>query len=681
MRLTSYLLMGMLCAAPLGALAAGEPATPATAADAQGLHLSWLDKSVSPSRNFFEYANGTWQKDNPIPPAYARWSQFSILQKHNQEVIHQILEDAAKNTQAKPGSDEQKIGDFYASGMDETAINKAGIEPLKQEFERIDSIENPKQLLAEIAHLQMIGVNALFGFGPMQDLKNSSKVIAAAEQGGLGLPDRDYYLNQDPNSAKIRTAYVQHIANSFLLSGDPMYEAGRKSSIVMDIETSLATASMSRIKRRDPKATYHVMTLVKADKLTPNFSWQTYLADIGHPEIKSVNLAMPNFFKAMSRDLARRPLSDWKTYLRWQLLNAYEPYLSTPYVDEDFKMQSALNGTTEQLPRWQRVIDAEDDALGFAVGKLYVEKNFPPSSKEDALEILHSIRAALKSDLSTISWMSHKTRKAAITKLDMMGERIGYPDKWRDYSALDVNRGSYALNVMRANEFENNRELNKIGKPVDKNEWFMTPQTVNAYYSPHQNNINFPAGILQPPFFDPNAPMAVNYGAIGAVMGHEMTHGFDDQGSKFDGNGNFKNWWSEVDRLRFDKNVRCIAKQFSSYTVDGKVHVQGKLVTGEAIADLGGLKLSWIAFHASPYYKTAKTINGFTPDQQFFLGFAHVWASNTRPEELLRRVTVDPHPPQEDRVNGTLANLPQFQQAFNIPVGSPMVNKKRCVIW
>ncbi|HVA56231.1 MAG TPA: M13 family metallopeptidase [Gammaproteobacteria bacterium] len=682
MRLTHYLLISLICTLPLATFAAGEPPTSgAIVTDADGLNLDWLDRSVNPAQNFFEYANGDWQKANPIPPAYSRWGTFNILQNQNEDTIHQILEDAAKNAQAPPGSDTQKIGAFFSSGMDEAAINQAGIKPLEPELDRINNIYNLKQLQTEIAHLQMIGVNALFGMGEMQDFKNSTKVIGVVGQGGLGLPDRDYYLKKDPKFVKIREAYVQHIARSLELLGDTKDNAVRGAGIVMDIETRLAKASMSQVQQRDPLAIYHVMNLVQLDKATPNFSWQDYFANIGHPEFKSINLAMPKFFKAMSMQLASVPLSNWKTYLRWQLVDAFAPYLSQPFVDENFKMQSVLSGAKELLPRWKRVARAENSALGFAIGKAYVEQKFPPSSKAAVLDILHGIRAALHSDLETISWMSPSTRKAAIKKLALMGERIGYPDKWRDYSALQIDRGPYALNVMRANEFENNRELNKIGKPVDSNEWYMTPQTVNAYYDPSMNNINFPAGILQPPFFDPKAPMAVNYGAIGFVMGHETTHGFDDQGSQFDGHGNLKNWWTKADKRHFEKNVNCIAKQFSKYTVDGNLHVQGKLVTGEAIADLGGLKLAWRAFHASPYYKNAKTIDGFTPDQQFFLGAAHVWASNIRPAEARNRVTTDPHPPAMYRVNGTMANLPQFQQAFHVPKNSPMVNKNICVIW
>ncbi len=683
MRFSHHLLLiSLLCSIALGVPAAGQPAEQsASNGDVQGLHLNWLDRSVNPAQNFYAYANGTWVKDNPVPADYSRWSQFGILYKDNQEIIHQLLKEAAQNTQAASGSDEQKIGDFYASGMDETAVNEDGISPLDPELKSIDNMFNQQQLQAEIAHLQMIGVNALFGFGSMQDFKNSTKVIGIAVQGGLGLPDRDYYFKKDPASVKIREAYVQHIAKMFELLGETPDNASRQAGIVMAIETKLAKASMTRIERRDPHAIYHVMNLRRLDKTTPNFSWQEYFANVGHPELKSINLAMPKYFKAMGLQLASVPISNWKAYLRWQLVDAFAPYLSQPFVEEDFRMQSLLNGAKVLQPRWQRVIEAEDDALGFAVGKVYVDKKFPASSKADALAILHSIRAALKSDLQDLSWMDEKTRKAAISKLELMGERIGYPDKWRDYSALRVDRGPYVLNVVRANVFENQRELNKIGKPVDKNEWGMTPQTVNAYYSPLRNNINFPAGILQPPFFDPKAPMAVNYGAIGAVMGHEMTHGFDDHGSQFNGYGNLRNWWTRGDRRHFEKNVKCIAKQYSSYTVDGDVHVQGKLVTGEAIADLGGLKLAWRAFHASPYYKNAKIIDGFTPDQQFFLGYAHIWASNITPEEARRRVATDPHPPAIDRVNGTLANLPQFQTAYHVPKNSPMANRHRCVIW
>jgi len=652
----------------------------AAAADGDALHPSWLDRQVSPAQNFFQYANGGWQKRNPIPAAYSSWGTFNILQINNEKVIRRLIEHAAR-AHAAPGSTQQKVGDFYASGMDEKLIDRVGAGPLSPEFDGIVAVSTVKDLEQEVAHLQMIGVDAMFGIGEMQDFKDSSKVIGIAAQGGLGLPDRDYYLKQDPKFQQIRTAYVAHVARTFQLLGDGRDLAAREAAIVMRIETGLAQASMSRIEQRDPHAIYHVMDVAQLDESTPNFSWRDYFREIGYPQVTSINLAMPKFFGALGKDLRSVPLDEWRVYLRWRLADAFAPYLSKPFVDEDFRMQSVLTGAQKLRPRWQRVVSAEDDALGFAIGKLYVEKEFPPSSKAQVLAILHNVRAALKNDLSTLPWMTPATRAAAVAKLDLMGERIGYPDKWRDYSTLRIDRGPYVLNVMRANEFEQRRELNKIGKPVDLSEWFMTPQEVNAYYAPPMNNINFPAGILQPPFFDPKAPAAVNYGAVGWVMGHEMTHGFDDHGAQFDGHGNLKNWWTPEDAKRFHAATTCISDQFSTYTVDGNLHVQGKLVTGEETADLGGLMLAWRAFHASSAYKRAKTIDGFTPDQQFFIGAAHVWADSTRPAEERRLVTIDPHAPPRYRVNGTIANLPQFQQAFHIPADSPMVNAHRCVIW
>jgi putative endopeptidase len=674
MRLHRLALLPILVALSGAALAAGA------AAPGDALHLSWRDTRANPAQNFYEFANGGWQKSHPIPAAYSSWGAFNILQIRNEKIMRQLIEEAAR-AHAPPGSAAQKVGDFYASGMDELLINRLGVSPLSPELDGISGITSLAGLEREVAHLQMIGVDAMFGVGEMQDYKDSSRVIGVAGQGGIGLPDRDYYLKQDPKFKQIRAEYVAHVARTFELLGDGKALAAHEAGIVMAIETRLAQASMSRVEQRNPLAIYHVMTLAELDRAVPNFSWSDYFREIGYPQIRSINLAMPRFFGALGKALRSVPLEQWKIYLRWRLIDAFAPYLSRPFVDENFRMDSALTGAKQLRPRWQRVVNAEDDALGFAVGKLYVRKEFPPSSKAATLAILHNIRAALKTDMATLPWMTPATRKAAIAKLDLMGERIGYPDKWRDYSALRIDRGPYVLNVMRANEFEQRRELSKVGKPVDTSEWYMTPQTVNAYYDPSMNNINFPAGILQPPFFDPKAPPAVNYGSLGWVMGHEMTHGFDDEGSKFDGHGNLKNWWTAEDAKRFHAATSCISSHFSRYTVDGNLHVQGKLVTGEATADLGGLTLAWRAFHASRAYKEAKTIDGYTPDQQFFLGAAHIWAMNMRPAQARRLVTIDPHPPAQYRVNGTLANMPQFQKTFQVPAGSPMVNAHRCVIW
>lgn len=645
------------------------------------LHLDWLDPSISPSQNFYAYANGGWKKQNPIPPEYSSWGTFRILNENTQNIIHQMLIEAADDKHAKPGSIEQKIGDFYYSGMDESSINKLGKGPLNPEFERIDALKNASDLQDAIAHLQSIGVSVCFNFGSMQDFTNSEDMIAAAMQGGLGLPDRDYYLKNDKKFEQIRTAYVHYITKMFELLGDSNATAASAAKVIMNIETTLAEASMSQIEQRDPHAIYHMMNLKQLDEINPNFSWSKYFKTIGYPQIVRINLGMPDFFRKWDTLLQTISLNEWKIYLRWHLLSNFAPYLSQPFVDQNFQMVTALSGTKKLLPRWKRVVDAESDALGFAIGKLYVEKYFPPSSQKDVQEILNNIREALRKDLKTLSWMTPATRNSALKKLDLMGERVGYPSKWWDYSQLKIDRGPYALNVMRTNAFLVKRDLDKIGKPIDRSEWAMTPQTINAYYDPSMNNINLPAGILQSPFFDPAAPAATNYGGIGFVIGHEITHGFDDQGAQFDGHGNLKNWWTKEDLKKFQASTHCIMEQFSKYKTSGNLSVQGKLVMGEATADLGGVILAYNAFHASEAYKTAKTINGFTPDQQFFLGVAHVWASRVRPEQMRNLITVDPHPPAKYRVNGTLANMPQFRDAFGIIGKSPMVNINRCIIW
>ncbi|BCA94258.1 metallopeptidase [Legionella antarctica] len=645
------------------------------------LHLDWLNSSVSPAQDFYAYANGNWQKKHPIPAEYSSWGTFNLVNEKVLDIIHQMLIKAAKNTKAKPGSIEQKVGDFYYSGMDEASINRFGITPLLAEFIKIDEVYTLADLQHELTHLHQIGVDALYGFGSMQDFKDSNSMIGALVQSGLGLPDRDYYLKDDAKFRQIREAYLNHIAKMFELLGDEPDKAANEAKIVMDIETKLAAASMSQIDQRDPHAIYHMITLSELDKITPNFSWPQFFKAFGQEKNKNINLAMPEFFKEANKLLKTIPIDEWRIYLRWHLIDAFASYLSKPFVDQNFKMVTAISGAEKILPRWKRVVSVENGALGFAIGKLYVQKYFSPASKEAVLDMLKNIRAVLREDISTLSWMTPETRKAALKKLDLMEERVGYPAKWRDYSALKIDRGPYVLNIIRANEFLIKRDVNKIGKPIDRSEWAMTPQTINAYYDPSMNNLNIPAGILQAPFFDPNAPAALNYGSIGFVMGHEMTHGFDDQGAKFDGHGNLKDWWTPSDLAKFNKATQCIVNQFSGYVVDGDMHVQGKLVVGEATADLGGIILAYQAFHRSKEYKNAKTIDGMTPDQQFFLGTAHVWATNIRPERLRNQVTTDPHPPAQFRVNGSLANIPQFQQAFHIPDHSPMVNENRCIIW
>lgn len=674
LKLTSLLASGLLSLTLLNVPCsfAGE--------DDGSMHLDWMDFSIDPGDTFYEYATGNWLKNNPIPPAYGRWGIFQLLDQQNLERVHQLVMDAASKPQL-PGSDAQKIGDFYTSGMDEVAINKMGFMPLQREFKLIDEVKNRSELQKEIAHLQMIGVNAVFAFGSMQDFKNSDQVIGAAMQAGLGLPDRDYYLKEDDKFKQIRQFYQQHVSNMFELVGDDKAKSMQEAKTVMMMETALAQVSMSKISMRDPNAIYHIMDLKALHETTPNFCWHQFFADMGHSEIKSINLATPEFFKFMNKQLMEVSLEDWKTYLRWHLIQSFASYLSQPFVDEKFRMTSILTGAKELHPRWKRVVSTEEDALGYAIGKLYVEKYFPSSAKQYVAEILKDIRAALKADLENLAWMTPATRQAALEKLNLMDARIGYPDKWRDYSALQVEKGPYVTNVIHANEFLNKRDFDKIGKPVDKTEWEMTPQTVNAYYDPSTNRLNLPAGILQAPFFDAKATDAMNYGGIGFVIGHEMTHGFDDEGAQFDGYGNLNNWWADTDLEQFKAATKCISDQFSEYTVADGLHVQGDLVVGEATADLGGLILAYRAFRNSPGYENAKVISGFTPDQQFFLASAYGWAMNVKPEEERRLVLTDPHPPAKYRVNGTLSNMGEFQKAFNIPAGKPMVNSKLCIIW
>lgn len=644
------------------------------------LNLDWRNTNIKPQENFFAYANGSWQAKNPIPPEYGIWSVFNLLDLRVQEQIHQILIAASRNKQAKPGSITQKVGDFYYSGMDEKQINEAGLSPLKEELSRINNIKNLADLQKVIVDLQLKGASTLFTFGSMQDFKDSNQMIGAASQGGLGLPDRDYYLEDKPGFAQIRKAYVEHIANMFQLMGKSTSEAQENAKKIMKLETILAKASMSNIAMRDPAAVYHITPIKTLTNLTPHFSWTDYFRESGLSELTSINLATPDFFKEMNILLKSQPLDTWKAYLTWCLIDAFAPYLSHQFVEEDFKMTQVLNGTKKLLPRWKRVVRTANQSLGFAIGKLYVKKYFSAEDKKQVQHIIDNIRKALETDLETLSWMTPATRKAALLKLEKMKDRVGYPEIWWDYSSLHIDRGPYVLNVIRANQFLSRRDLNKIGKPVDRSEWAMTPQTVNAYYDPSMNNINLPAAILQPPMFDPKAPAAVNYGAIGFVIGHEITHGFDDQGAKFDGDGNLNNWWTPADAKSFKAATRCISDQFNAYKV-GDLQVKGDLVMGEATADLGGLTLAWKAFLHSSAFKQAPTLENLTPAQQFFISAAHVWSNNIRPEQARNLVTTDPHPPGLYRVNGTLANMPEFSSAFGIEKPGPMRNAKPCVIW
>lgn len=675
-----------LAFASIGILRAGQDPAAAkpSGPTSHGVDLTIMDKTCKPCEDFYHYASGEWLAKNPVPAAYPAWGRFNELAERNRELLHQILENAAAVSKATSGSNEQKIGDFYASCMDEKQVNAAGTKPLEPEMARIEAVRSTAELQAEIARLQGMGVRALFDFGSTQDAKNSTQVIGGADQGGLGLPDRDYYTRTDDKSKQLRQQYEDHVAKMLALAGDDAAKASAEAKSIVELETRLAESSMTRVDRRDPDKTYHKMNRTELQALTPNWSWGDYFQTIGYTNIDAVDVTAPKFFEAMSQALKETPLETWKIYFRWHLLNSNATFLSEPFVDENFNFNGrVLQGTKELLPRWKRCVSATDRQLGEALGQIYVQKYFPPASKARALELVNNLTEALRDDLQTLPWMSVETRKQAVAKLAAFTRKIGYPDKWRDYSPYAVDRGPYVLNQMRGSQFEFKRDLDKIGKPVDRGEWGMSPPTVNAYYNSEMNEIVFPAGILQPPFFDPNADDASNYGAIGSVIGHEMTHGFDDHGRKFDGQGNLRDWWTAEDARNFEERAACVEKQFDAFVVQDDLHENGKLELGESIADLGGLNLAYRALQKAEKGKKPALIGGLTADQRFFLGFAQVWASNDRPEFERLIVNTDPHPLSRFRAVAAPSNMPQFAAAFQCKAGDAMARPAeiRCQIW
>jgi putative endopeptidase len=649
-----------------------------------GYDLASLDKNTAACADFYQFANGGWLASNAIPAAYPSWGVANILNEKNRDVLHEILEAAAKNSSAAKGSSEQKVGDYFATCMDEAKVEADGIKPLQAEFDLIAKVSDQAGLQKEIAHLHSYGISVAFASGSTQDFKNSKEVTAEIFQSGLGLPDRDYYTKTDDRSKMIRDEYLKHVANMFALIGDDPDKSAAEAQTVMKLESTLAAASKTRVELRDPEKLYHRMPMAAVHDVAPNFDWPTYFQRIGLTQKADVNVATPDYIKVMDQQLTATPVADWQTYLRWHLVNNTASGLSAKFVDEDFHFKGTiLSGAKENLPRWKRCVSGTDRVLGEALGEMYVQKAFPPAAKTRALEMVRNLEAALKSDITTLSWMGEATRKQAIVKLDAFLNKIGYPDKWRDYSTLAVDRGSYINNRLRAAQFGERRDLAKIGKPVDRAEWGMSPPTVNAYYNPQINEIVFPAGILQPPFFDPAAEDAFNYGGMGSVIGHEMTHGFDDQGRQFDSTGNLFPWWSESDLKAFTERAQCVIDQFNSFEVEKGLNENGKLVVGESIADLGGLVVAYAAFQKSQEGKPKVVVDGFTPEQRFFLGYARGWATNMRPEYARLLVNVDPHPLPKFRVNGPLSNMTQFAAAFQCKAGEPMVrpDKDRCVIW
>lgn len=644
-----------------------------------------FDQNTAACTDFYQYVNAGWLAANPIPPAFPSWSLGNILNERNRDLLHDVLEAAAKNTAAAKGSNERKVGDYYASCMDEAKVEADALKPLAPELQLIAKIKDQKTLQKEIAHLHFIGINALFVDGSNQDFKNSAEVTAGVFQGGLGLPERDYYTKTDGRSRTIREQYLKHVAKMLELMGDDAGKAASGAHTIMALETKFAEPSLTRVELRDPQKLYHRMTLAQLHELAPHFDWPAFFKGIGLKHKTDVNVGTPDFFKTMDQQLTSVPLADWQTYLRWHLINHTAATLSSAIVDEDFNFKGrTLQGAREKLPRWKRCVSATSGALGEALGEVYVKKVFPPAAKARAQELIRNLRAALKSDISTLGWMGDATRKQALIKLDAILEKIGYPDKWIDYAELHIDRGPYVVNSLRSSQFGERRDLSKIGKPVDRAEWGLPPQTVNAGYRPQTNEIVFPAGILQSPLFDLTADDALNYGGMGAIIGHEMTHGFDDQGRQFDAKGNLADWWTETDMKAFKERAQCIIDQFSGFEVEKGLYEKGELVVGESIADLGGLTIAYAAFQKSMAGKPRPPdIDGFSPEQRFFLAYAHNWATNMRPEYARFLVNQDPHPLSKFRANGPLSNMPQFAQAFRCKAGDPMVRpeNKRCQIW
>ena len=645
--------------------------------------IARMDTSAQACDNFFEYANGTWVKNLEIPADRSRFGSFDILDDTNRNVLKTVLESAAQNTKAAQGSDEQLVGDFYASCMNEAAVEAAGAKPLKPYFKEIDKIKDVREISRVVARLHEEGVPAVFRFGAGPDIKNSTVNIASSSQGGLSLPNRDYYTKDDPKSQEIRSKFVQYMTNMFALVGEDAAEAKADADVVMQIQTRLAKASKAPIELRNPEARYNKISFADAQNLTPNFDWNAYVKERGAPGFTEINIGQADFFKEVNQMLTDVPLEQWKTYLRWMTINDAAPSLSKKFVDENFDFYGrTLTGAKEQQPRWRRCTAVVDGTVGEALGQAYVKRAFTPEAKARMDALINNLFAAYQERLSQLDWMSPETRQKALEKLNAYQRKIGYPDKLRGYAGLKVDRKSYFKNAVRASEFEISRDLQDIGKPVDKTRWGMTPPNVNAYYSPVTNEIVFPAGILQPPFFNANADDAINYGAIGAVIGHEITHGFDDQGSKFDAQGNFKSWWTESDRKQFEQKADCVANQFSSYEVLPGLNMQGKLTLGENIADLGGLTMAYKAYQKSLEGKPRpENIDGFTPEQRFFLGYAQVWAGKSRDEATRQQVATDPHAIGRFRVNGPLSNLPIFAEAFQCKTGDKMVRDERCQIW
>jgi len=642
-----------------------------------GLQTENIDRSTSPCHDFFQYANGLWLRTTRIPPDFDTWGVDEEIDQRNLGILRDILENAASRSgdpsvAVEPASPTRKIGDFYAAAMDEAAIESAGLAPLREDLAAIAALKTADDVAKLVRDWHVRGFDVLFELQAQEDLKDSSTNIAYAGQGGLGLPDRDYYLRADAKSALLRARYREHIGQMLALLGDarPKDEAGH----VLELETRLARASLDSLALRDPQNSYHVVTLAQADATTPHFAWAALFAAGGRDDVLRLSLAQPEFFAAAGKAFGEVPVATWQAYLRWQLINAAAPYLGKTFVNTDFAFRGrALRGIKDNKPRWKRAIASTDAALGEALGQAYVEKVMPPESRQRALELIGNLKAALRERLKSLDWIGDATRQTALAKLDTLGAKIGYPDHWRDYSTLEISRDSYYLNMRAAVAFEARRQFAKFNRPVDRGEWDMTPQTVNAYNNPMRNEIVFPAAQLLPPYFDAQADDALNYGAIGGVIGHEMLHSFDDQGSKFDANGNLVDWWSSADRAHFEARTERLVRQFNTYVPVDSLHIDGRLTLGENIADLGGLLVAYDAFKLTAQGSGDATIDGLTPDQRFFLAYAQSWREEQRPQQLRLQLQSNEHAPAKYRVNGPLSNLPAFAHAFGCRPGDAMV--------
>jgi putative endopeptidase len=685
MKPASLLYACLLCLAfalPIAAQTGNEPALPYS----PSLDLNSMDKSIDPCVNFYQYSCGRWQQQNPIPPDQTSWSVYGKLYEDNLKFLRGILEQAAASNDASDGVT-QTIGGFYAACMDEPAVEKRGQAGLQPQLEAIAHLQSARDLAPLVARLQLyVGGyrSILFSAGSAQDLDNSEQEIAQVDQGGLGLPDRDYYTKEDAKSKETRERYLQHVQKVFELLGDNPETAKKNAASLMRIETALAKASLTRVERRDPYKLKDKMDLAALGKLAPNFDWQAYYRELQYPSFEILNVATPAFFKQVNVELTSEPLNNWKTYLRFHVADTASPYLSSTFVQENFDFyRKYLRGAKEMQPRWKRCVQYTDHNLGEALGQAYVRKVFSPELKQSTLQMVMNIEDAMEHRIRQLDWMSPETKQQALTKLHGIRNKIGYPDKWRDYSSVKIVPDDFLADVQHAVEFERRRDIAKIGKPVDHAEWEISPPTVDAYYNPQMNDINFPAGVLQPPLYDAKLDDAPNYGDTGGTIGHELTHGFDDEGSQFDATGNLKNWWTKEDRERFDARTKCVRDQYSSYVVVDDVHINGALTLGEDVADLGGEILAYMAWKFATKDKDLQPIDGLTPEQRFFIGFAQWDCANNRPEDLRLRAQTDPHSPATYRINGVLVNMPQFAEAFSCKQGQPMMKptEKVCRIW